>query len=285
MANEPELLAGKTALITGGSRGIGLAIALRLARDGANIAIAGKTVEKHSDLPGTIYTAAAEVTEVGGQALPIRMDLRSEEEIARAIAQTVERFGGLDILVHNAGAMWREPTLKTPAKRFDLLQAVNVRGPFLLTQQCIPYLRLASNPHVLTVAPIPELRYVAQSEFPAYLISKYTMSLFTMAFANEFRTDGIAFNALWPRTAIWTAASEAIRGKAGRSHARRASVMADAAWHILVQDSRSFTGRFTLDDDVLRDVGVTDFSPYLEEGADPAKLRVSFPVTHGLIQE
>ncbi|HEY3653401.1 MAG TPA: SDR family oxidoreductase [Steroidobacteraceae bacterium] len=280
-----KLFAGKTVLVTGGSRGIGLAIALRLARDGANIAIAAKTSKPNAKLPGTIYTAAAEVDAAGGNALPIQMDLRNEDEIAAAVAQTVERFGGLDILINNAGAMWREPTLETTAKRFDLLNAVNVRGPFLITQKSIPYLRRASNPHVLMIAPIPELPHISQTEFPAYLISKYSMSLFTLAFANEFRADGIAFNALWPRTAIWTAAGAAIRGEEGRRYARKASVMGDAAWHILAQDSRSFTGRFTLDDDVLRDAGVTDFSPYMEEGSDAAKLRLSLPVTHGLRRE
>jgi citronellol/citronellal dehydrogenase len=284
VTNQMKLFAGKTALITGGSRGIGLAIALRLARDGANIAIAAKTTQPRSDLPGTIYTAAADVEAVGGNALPIPMDLRNEDEIAAAVAQTVEQFGGLDILVNNAGAMWREPTLETPAKRFDLLNAINVRGPFLITQKSIPHLRRASNPHVLMIAPIPELRYIAQTPFPTYLISKYSMSLFTLAFANEFRADGIAFNGLWPRTAIWTAAGAAIRGEEGRRRTRKASVMGDAAWHILAQDSRSFSGHFALDDDVLRDAGVTDFFPYLEEGSDSADLRLSLPVTHGLVR-
>ena len=275
-------LDGKTALITGASRGIGLAIARRLAADGANIAIAAKTSEPDPRLPGTIHTAAAEVAAAGGTALPIVMDLRDENQVKAAVEQTVARFGGLDILINNASAMWREPTLATPAKRFDLLYDINVRGTFLVTQAAVPHLRKAANPHVLTIAPIPDLRHIERSEFPAYLISKYNMTMLSMAWANEFRDEGIAFNTLWPRTAIWTAAGNRIRGPEGRRHARKDTLMGDAAWHILVQDARSFTGRFMLDDDVLRDAGVTDFTPYLEEDTDPADLRQSLQVTHGL---
>lgn len=276
-------LAGKTMVITGASRGIGLAIALRAARDGANIVIAAKTDEPHPKLPGTIHTAASAVVAAGGQALPLVVDIRSEDQIEAAVAAAVARFGGIDILVNNASAMFREGTMRTDPKRFDLVFDINVRGTHFMTRACIPHLQQAANPHVLTIAPLlmidrPEL----YARFPAYYISKFNMSLLTMAFAKEFEPDGIAFNALWPRLAIWTAANKALHGDEGAVRTRTPDIMGDAAWHILTQDARRFTGRFTLDDDVLRDAGVTDFSRYYHPDADPSAMNRVLQISHGL---
>lgn len=276
-------LAGKTLVITGASRGIGLAIARRAARDGANVAIMAKSAEPHPTLPGTIYTAAAEIQAAGGTALPLVVDVRDDAQVNSAVNATVERFGGIDIVVNNASAMFRKPTTETDMKRFDLLFDVNVRGTFQMTRKCLPHLLKAENPHVLTIAPLPVLTHPEKfAPFPAYLISKFNMSLFTMAWAEEFRGK-IAFNALWPRIAIWTAASKVIRGEEHAPRARRPEIVSDAAWHILIQDAKSFTGRFLLDDDVLRDAGVTDFSSYYHPDANPADMNASIWVSHGLL--
>ncbi|MET0987915.1 MAG: NAD(P)-dependent oxidoreductase [Steroidobacteraceae bacterium] len=276
-------LRDKTLFITGASRGIGLAIGLRAARDGANVVIAAKTETPHPKLPGTIHTAAQEVEKAGGRALPIAMDLRHEEQVEAAVEKAVATFGGIDILVNNASVMYREGTMQTAAKRFDLLFDVNVRGTYLVTQQCIPHLRRAANPHVLTIAPLLMLDEPGKyAGFPAYMVSKFNMSLLTMAFAEEFAADGIAFNALWPRLAIWTAAHRAVRGDAARTRTRKPEIMADAAWHIFQQDARTFTGRFTLDDDVLRDAGVVDLTPYYFDDGNPAEMNKSLQVSHGL---
>jgi citronellol/citronellal dehydrogenase len=276
-------LAGKTLFITGASRGIGLAIGLRAARDGANIVIAAKSDTPHPKLPGTIHTAAEEIERAGGSALAIAVDIRDEGQVAAAVEAAAARFGGIDILVNNASAMFREPTMDTEMKRFDLLFDINTRGAYLVTQKCMPHLRRAANPHVLMIAPLlmidPPEKW---SKFPAYSISKFNMSLLTMAFAEEFRPDGVAVNALWPRQAVWTAANRAVRGDEAQPRARKPAIMADAAWHILNQDSRRFTGRFTLDDDVLRDAGVTDFGAYYYDGADPADMNSSIQVSYGL---
>lgn len=276
-------LAGKTLFITGASRGIGLAIALRAARDGANIVIAAKTVEPHPTLPGTIYTAAKDIESVGGNALPIPVDLRDDEAVGAAIAQTVRHFGGIDIVVNNASAMHRNPTLETDMKRFDLLFGINTRGTYQVTRNCLPHLLEAQNPHVLTIAPLPVLDHPEKFKpYPAYMVSKMNMSLLSMAWAEEFRGK-VAFNTLWPRTAIWTAAVQALRGDEGAARARNPEIMADAAWHVLTQDALSFTGRHMLDDDVLRDAGVTDFTPYYHPDADPADMNTSLWVSHGLL--
>ncbi|MET0379588.1 MAG: NAD(P)-dependent oxidoreductase [Spongiibacteraceae bacterium] len=276
-------LQGKTVFITGASRGIGLAIGVRAARDGANVVIASKTQTPHPKLPGTIYTAAEDIEKAGGKALPIAMDLRDEEQVRAAVEKTVATFGGIDILVNNASAMHRAPTLDTDTKRFDLLFDINVRGTWLMTQQCIPHLRNAKNPHVLNIAPLLVLDQPEKyAPFPAYMVSKINMSLLTMAFAKEFESDGIAVNALWPRLAIWTAAHRAVRGDEARPRTRKPEIMADAAWHIFQQEARSFTGRFTLDDDVLRDAGITDFSPYYFDDANPAEMNKALQISHGL---
>jgi len=254
-------LEGKTLFITGASRGIGKAIALRAARDGANVAIAAKTAEPHPKLPGTIHTAAQEVRAAGGKALALQVDIRDEEQVRAAVAATVERFGGIDILVNNASAISLTGTLQTPLRRFDLMMGVNLRGTFLCSQACIAHLRRAPNPHILTLAPPPELKAKWFAPHVAYTIAKYGMSLCTLGMAEELRERGIACNALWPRTLIATAALGVIEGTS-TAGARRPQVVADAAHAILVRDSRSVTGRFFIDDEALAEAGVTDLDDY-----------------------
>lgn len=271
-------LHGKTLFITGSSRGIGLAIALRAARDGARIAIAAKTVDPHPRLPGTIATAAAAVEEAGGEALAVPMDVRDEAQVEAAVARTVERFGGIDILVNNASAISLTGTSATPMKRFDLMHQVNVRGTFLCTRACLSHLRRASNPHVLNLAPPLASTLDAKWFAPhfAYTLSKYGMSLAVLGMADELRADGIAVNALWPRTAIDTAAIAFIAGEEARRRSRSPAIVADAAWRILTKDSRGFTGRFLVDEDFLRGEGVTDFSIYRKEGVAEDELMKDF---------
>lgn len=251
-------LRGKTLFITGASRGIGLAIALRAARDGANIVVAAKTAEPHPKLPGTIYTAAEEIRAVGGQALPVAVDIRDEEQVRGAVAAAVAEFGGIDILVNNASAISLTGTAETPMKRFDLMMGVNTRGTFLCTQTCLPYLRRAESPQVLMISPPLDLEPRWFGPHVAYSIAKYGMSLCVLGMAEEFLPWGIGVNALWPRTIIATAALQVIPG-APVERARRPEVVADAAWHVLTGKR---TGEFLLDETVLREAGVTDFSGY-----------------------
>jgi len=261
-------LKGKTLFITGGSRGIGLAIGLRAARDGANIAIAAKTVEPHPKLPGTIFTAAREIEAAGGRALPIQVDIRDETEVHGAVEKTVAEFGGIDILVNNASAINLTGTLETPMKRYDLMQSVNARGTFLCSQACIPHLRKAQNPHILTLA--PPLRMKAKWFAPhlAYTMAKYGMSMCVLGMAEEFRSAGIAVNALWPRTIIATAALQMIPGIKAE-HGRKPEIMADAAYVVLTRPSREATGNFYIDDEVLAAAGITDLAKYsVEPGAE-----------------
>jgi citronellol/citronellal dehydrogenase len=261
-------LSGKTLLITGGTRGIGLAIALRAARDGANVAILGKTAEPHPRLPGTVFTAAAEVEAAGGRALAIVGDVRSEESVLDAVARTVAAFGGLDILVNNASAIALTGTLATELKRYDLMHQVNARGTFLCSKACIPQLKLAGNPHILNLAPPLDLQAKWFAPHPAYTMAKFGMSLCTLALAEEFRPDGIAVNSLWPLTVIDTAAvRNLLGGEAVTRACRRPEIVADAAHVILTQPSRECTGQFFIDEEVLRAEGVTDFAPY---AVDPA---------------
>lgn len=254
---------GRTLLVTGASRGIGLAIAKRAAREGANVAILAKTVEPHPKLPGTIHTAAREVEEAGGRALAIRTDVRSEEQVRAAVEQTVERFGGIDVLVNNASAIFLAGTEATPMKRFDLMHQVNARATFLCSKVCIPHLREGRNPHILTLAPPLEVDPGWFGVHLAYTLAKYGMSLCTLGLSEELRGDGIAVNALWPRTTIATAA---VRNLLGGEEMMRASrtpeIMADAAREILARDGRSTTGRFFIDEDVLREAGITDLERY-----------------------
>jgi citronellol/citronellal dehydrogenase len=261
-------LAGKTLFISGASRGIGLAIALRAARDGANVAIAAKTEAAHPKLPGSIYTAAAAIEEAGGHALPLVVDIRFENQVHDAVEKTVRRFGGIDILVNNASAISLTGTLETPMKRFDLMMTVNLRGTFLCSQACLPYLLQAANPHILTLAPPLDLRAKWFAPHVAYTIAKFGMSLCVLGMAEEFRASGVAVNALWPRTTIATAALRLVPG-AVLERSRRPEIVADAAWHILTQDSRGMTGQFLIDDEVLAAAGVTDFSPYAVSPGTP----------------
>jgi len=254
-------LSGKTMFITGASRGIGLAIALRAARDGANIVVAAKTDRPHPKLPGTIHTAAAEIEAAGGKALAIVTDIRSDEQVYSAVEQAVRRFGNIDILVNNASAISLTGTLETPMKRFDLMMGVNVRGTFLCSQACLPHLKKAANPHILTLSPPLNLQARWFAPHVAYSIAKYSMSLCVLGMAEEFLIAGIAVNALWPRTLISTAALQVIPG-AEPERGRKPEIVADAAWHILTRNSRTTTGNFFIDEEVLAAAGVTDLSRY-----------------------
>lgn len=258
-------LAGKRIFITGGSRGIGLAIALRAARDGASVAIAAKTAEPHSSLPGTIFTAATEIEAAGGTALPIQCDIRDEAQIAAAIAQTAQAFGGIDILINNASAINLTKTEATPAKRFDLMFDVNVRGTFLASQAAIPYLRESAaagrNPHILTLSPPLSMKPKWFKNHVAYTMAKYGMSMCVLGMSEEFKRDGIAVNALWPRTAIDTAALAMIPG-IDTSTCRTPEILSDSAHIILTRDSKECTGNFFVDDEVLASEGITDLDKY-----------------------
>ena len=266
MANLKE----KTIFISGGSRGIGLAIAKRAAEDGANIIIAAKTAEPHPTLPGTIYTAADEINESGGEALPLVCDIRSEEQVKSAVEAGVKKFGGIDICINNASAISLTPTMQTPMKRFDLMQQINTRGTFLVSQTCIPFLLKAENPHILNLSPPLNLNPRWFAPHSAYTIAKYGMSMCVLGMASEFKEQGIAVNALWPRTAIATAAvKNLLGGDEMIKHSRKPEIMADAAHYILTKKSTEFTGHFCIDDEVLSDMGTYDFEHYsVEPGVD-----------------
>jgi citronellol/citronellal dehydrogenase len=256
-------LNGKTIVMSGGSRGIGLAIALRAARDGANVALLAKTDQPHPKLEGTIHTAAAEIEEAGGKALPIVGDVRDDDSVQSAVAQAVERFGGVDVCVNNASAIDLRGTLEMDMKRYDLMQDINTRGTFVLSKACLPHLLEAENPHILTLSPPLDLdpRW-AGGQLP-YTIAKYGMSLCTLGLAEEFREQGVAANSLWPRTLIATAAVQnLLGGDAAMAAARRPEIVADAAYAILTRPSRECSGNFFIDDEVLAEDGVTDLSEY-----------------------
>ncbi len=256
-------LKGKTLFITGASRGIGLAIALRAARDGANIAIAAKTAEPHKKLPGTIYTAAEEIGRAGGRALPLMVDIRFEDQVQAAVAKTVETFGGIDICVNNASAISLTGTEATDLKRWDLMHQINARGTFLVSKTCIPHLKRAANPHVLMLSPPLDMSPKWFAPHVAYTMAKYGMSLCVLGMAEEFRNDGVAFNALWPRTAIATAAVEfALGGDAMIKGSRNVDILSDAAHLIFTKPARQFTGKFLIDDTLLYEHGVKDFTKY-----------------------
>ena len=266
-------LSGKTMIVSGGSRGIGLAIAVRAAREGANVALVAKTAEPHPKLPGTIHTAAEEITEAGGEALPIVGDVRDDESVASAVAETVERFGGIDICLNNASAIDLRPTEQIEMKRYDLMQDINCRGTFLLSKTCIPHLRKAENPHILTLSPPINLNPRWAGGNLAYTIAKYGMSLCTLGLAEELRDDGIAANSLWPRTIIATAAVQnLLGGDEAMARSRRPEIMADAAVAIFSRPSREATGNFYIDDEVLAEEGVTDLSEY-GYGAEETELQ------------
>jgi citronellol/citronellal dehydrogenase len=257
-------LAGKILFITGASRGIGLAIALRAARDGAKIGIAAKTADPNPKLPGTIHSAAAEVEAAGGQALALQVDIRDEDAVEAAVARTVAQFGGLDICVNNASAISLTGTLATPAKRFDLMHDINTRGAYVTSRACLPHLLKSQNPHLLMLSPPLSLQPKWFAPHPAYTIAKYGMSLCVLGMAEEFRAQGVAVNALWPRTAIATAALQLIPGIDTKG-CRKPEIMADAAWHVLIRPSREQSGQFLVDDEVLAGAGITDLDAYAVE--------------------
>ena len=260
-------LSGKTLFITGASRGIGLSIALRAARDGANVAIAAKSSVPNPKLPGTSHSAAAAVEAAGGRALALKCDIREEDEVRAAVAATVDAFGGIDILVNNASAIWLRGALDTPMKRFDLMQQVNARGSFLCAQACLPHLLQAPNPHILTLAPPPSLDPKWWGPHTGYTLAKMGMSFVTLGLAAEFGAQGVAVNALWPRTVIATDAINMIPG-VDVAMCRKPEIMGDAAHAVLTRAAAGFHGRFLIDEDVLREAGITDFDGY---AVDPSK--------------
>jgi citronellol/citronellal dehydrogenase len=266
-------LRNRTLFITGASRGIGLAIALRAARDGANVIVAAKTVEPHPKLPGTIHTAARAIEEAGGRALPVVVDVREEAEVAAAVEKAVATFGGIDILVNNASAISLTGTLATQMRIYDRMMTVNTRGTFLCSQACLPHLKRAENPHVLNLSPPLNMDARWFAPHVAYTMAKYGMSMCVLGMAREFAADGIAVNALWPRTAIATAAIEfAVGNEAMLKFCRKPEIVADAAYVVLSGRSRDRTGQFLIDDEVLAAAGVTDFDGYQVEPGAPLAL-------------
>lgn len=262
-------LEGKTVFITGASRGIGKAIGLKCAADGANIVIAAKTTEPHPNLPGTIFTAAEEMEKAGGQALPVKVDIRKEELVQEAVDKTVERFGGIDILVNNASAIMLTDTLNTPMKRYDLMHSVNVRGTFLTSKLCLPHLLEADNPHILNTSPPLNMEERWFMNHVAYTMSKYGMSMCVLGMAGEFRDQGVGVNALWPRTTIATAAiKNVVGGEDMMNTSRKPQIMADAAYAVFTRDSSECTGNFFVDEEVLAEEGVEDFEQY---AVDPSR--------------
>lgn len=259
-------LKGKTLFITGGTRGIGLAIAVRAAADGANVVIAAKTAEPHPKLPGTIHTAVEAIEQAGGRGLGVQCDIREEPQVIAAVKQAMETFGGIDILINNASAIQLTGTLATDMKRYDLMNGINARGTYLTGRTCLPHLlasaKAGRNPHILTLSPPLDLQPKWFGPNVAYAIAKYGMSLCTLGWAEEFKRDGIAANALWPRTTIATAAVHMLGGDGMMKQSRAPEIMADAAHAILCKSSREFTGRFCIDDLVLHEAGVRDFSKY-----------------------
>jgi citronellol/citronellal dehydrogenase len=255
-------LKGKTIFITGASRGIGREIALRCARDGANIVVTGKTVEAHAKLEGTIHSVASEVEEAGGHALAVPLDVRQESSVVAAVEIAVARFGGIDILLNNASAIQMTGTLQTPMKRFDLMFGVNVRGTFAASQACIPHLVKAKNPHILNLSPPLNMNAKWFKNHTAYTMSKYGMSMCTLGMAAELAERGIAVNSLWPRTTIATAAIEVNFPAEILQASRKPAIVADAAYAIFNRDSRAHTGNFYIDEAVLREEGIADFAPY-----------------------
>ncbi|MDX6276149.1 MAG: citronellol/citronellal dehydrogenase [Nocardioidaceae bacterium] len=261
-------LAGKTIIMSGGSRGIGEAIAVRAAKDGANVALLAKTTEPHPKLPGTIYTAAEAIEAAGGHALPLVGDIRDDEFVLDAVAKTAEAFGGIDIVVNNASAIDLSKTEDVSMKKYDLMNDINARGSFLLAKSSIEWLKKADNPHILTLSPPISTDPKWFTTHTAYTMAKYGMSLVTLGLSVELTDLGIAANSLWPRTAIDTAAVRNVVGAGLVSHSRTPAIMADAAYEILIKPSRDYTGKFLIDDDVLEDAGVTDFSIYLNGGTE-----------------
>jgi len=262
-------LAGKTLFITGASRGIGRAIALRAAADGANVAVVAKTAEPHPRLPGTIHSVSAEIEQAGGRALPLQTDIRFEDQVLAAVDRTVETFGGIDVLVNNASAIFLAGTRDTPMKRFDLMWAINARGTFLCSQACLPHLADAANPHILVLSPPLHLEARWFKDHCAYSLSKFGMSLCVLGLSAELAERGIAVNALWPRTVIDTAALAMLGGLVPSQRCRKPEIVADAAHSIVTRASRACTGNFYIDDEVLAEEGITDLEPYAVAPGSP----------------
>ncbi len=261
-------LKGKTLFITGASRGIGKAIALRAAQDGANIAVVAKTKEPHPKLPGTVYSSVEDIESAGGNAIPCIADIRFEDQIQAAIDATLDNFGGIDILVNNASAINLSPTLEIEMKRYDLMFSVNVRGTFLCSKLCIPFLKKAENPHILNLSPPLNMDPKWFKNNVAYTMAKYGMSMCVLGMAEEFKNDGIAVNALWPRTSIATAAiRNLLGGKSAVRHSRKPEIVADAAYFILTKPSKECTGNFFIDEEILKEHGITDLDKYAEDSS------------------
>jgi len=281
-------LRGKTVFITGASRGIGRAIALRVARDGANVVICAKTVQPHPKLPGTIFSVAKEVEEAGGRGLAIECDIRDENQVTKAVSQAVEVFGGIDILVNNASAIWFQPTLQTPMKRYDLMHSINGRGTFCCCQAALPHLKKSAqagrNPHILNLSPPLDMQPKWFAPALGYAMSKFNMSLVALGLAEELKEDGVAVNALWPRTAIATAAIEFISGKETLNGCRTSDIMSDAAHAIFTSPSRQCTGNFFIDETLLRQRGVTDFNKYACAPGHPLVIDFFVDDTEGGLQ-
>ena len=262
-------LANKVVFITGGSRGIGLEIGKRAARDGAKVVLAAKTAEPHPKLPGTIFTAAEEIIEAGGEALPLILDVRDEENVLKAVEETVSHFGGIDICVNNASAISLTKTPDTDMKRYDLMHQINGRGTYLVSKYCIPHLKKSTNPHILNLAPPLDMKAKWFGPHLAYTMAKFTMSMCVLGMAEELKADGIAVNGLWPRTAIATAAvKNVLGGEELMNISRKPEIMADAAYEIFIKDSKEFTGNFCIDDLVLHESGVKDFTKYADVSFD-----------------
>ncbi len=262
-------LANKVVFITGGSRGIGLEIGKRAARDGAKVVLAAKTAEPHPKLPGTIFTAAEEIIEAGGEALPLILDVRDEENVLKAVEETVSHFGGIDICVNNASAISLTKTPDTDMKRYDLMHQINGRGTYLVSKYCIPHLKKSSNPHIINLAPPLDMKAKWFGPHLAYTMAKFTMSMCVLGMAEELKADGIAVNGLWPRTAIATAAvKNVLGGEELMNISRKPEIMADAAYEIFIKDSKEFTGNFCIDDLVLHESGVKDFTKYADVSFD-----------------
>ncbi|RZB38771.1 hydroxysteroid dehydrogenase-like protein 2 [Asbolus verrucosus] len=269
-------LAGRTVFITGGSRGIGKAIALKVARDGANVVIAAKTAEPHPKLPGTIYTACEEVEKAGGKGLPCIVDVRDEQQVRKAVEEAVKKFGGIDIVVNNASAISLTSTPATDMKKYDLMQNINTRGTFLVSKECFPYLQKSSHAHILNLSPPLNMVPHWFKNHVAYTMAKYGMSMCVLGMADEFKTYNIGVNALWPRTAIYTAAIEMLSGSESAKYTRKPEIMADAAYAILTQDPKTTTGNFFIDDEVLKQNGVTDFDQYAIDPSNRDNLMLDF---------
>ncbi|CAL7938953.1 unnamed protein product [Xylocopa violacea] len=277
-------LAGRTIFITGASRGIGKSIALKAAKDGANIVIAAKTAEPHPKLPGTIYTAAKEIEQMGGKALPCVVDVRDETQVISAVENAVNKFGGIDIVINNASAISLTGTESTDMKKYDLMNNINTRGTFLVSKVCLPYLKKSTNPHIVNISPPLSINPIWFKAHVAYTISKFGMSMCALGMAAEFQNDGIAVNAVWPKTAIHTAAIEMLMGSESNNYSRKPEIMGDAVYALICKDSKSITGQFLIDEEILKSEGITDFTDYACNPAYKDKLMPDFFIEQNLEQ-